>query len=78
MDANVDQLFCVLDRPTAAGIRLEHEIPCRAEWRLLRDPRGGDPALGHWYLHFQKGKVEAEDGMKRVIVLRGAAAERWQ
>src|SRR6185369_3730972 len=63
MDANVDQLFCVLDRPTTAGFSLEHEIPNWAEWRLLRDPGGRGPALTHRHLHFQKRKVEAESGM---------------
>src|SRR6476661_1165434 len=63
MDANVDQLCCVLDRPTAAGIHLEHEISNRAERRLLRDPGGRGPALAHRHLHFQKRKVEAEDGV---------------
>lgn len=63
MDSNMDQLFCVLGGPTAAGIPIEHEIPYRTERGLLRDPGGRSPALAHWHLHFQKGKVEAEGGV---------------
>jgi hypothetical protein len=63
MDANVDQLSCVLDSAAATRIPVEHKISYRAEWRVLRDPGSRSPALAHWHLHFQKGKVEAEDGM---------------
>ena len=64
MDANVDQLSCVLDSAAATRIPVEHKVSYWAEWRLLRDLGGRDPALAHWHLHFQEGKVEAEGGMK--------------
>jgi hypothetical protein len=63
MDADVDQLFCLLDGPTAAGIPLEHKITYRPERRILRDPRSRDSAFARWHLHFQKRKVEAEGGI---------------